>query len=241
MKNKLLAFSVTVLLVFTVFTGCQLENLYLQNADTASEKAADAYCLNPEVEAEFMSNAARASTPYMKLFEHANYSGGYYFVYSSDGNVSNFGSSYPAINDQVSSILVYNGARAKLFQHANYGGVYMFVFESVANLTIYGYNDMFSSLSWYTSSYYSNFVLLYEHAKYRGRSVVVFSSLYNLASYGLNDEVSSIRFYGTIRRKIRVYEHAGYAGFYMDFTGSYPNLSNTSFNDRISSAQIFVC
>lgn len=236
MEKKVLG-SLFVLLVIIVFTGCQLDTPKEIEIATL-EESTDTYCLNPEVEAQFFANQSKATTgPYLRMYEHTNYAGGYYFAYSSDGNISNFKNI--GINDKVSSIRVYNGARAKLWQNANYGGVYMYIFENVSNLKDYGYNDMFSSLSWYTSSYYAQFAILYEHASYKGRNVVVFSALSNLSSYGLNDKTSSLRMIGLSGKTVRLYEHASYKGFYKDFTGNYSNLKNASMNDRVSSVRVY--
>ncbi len=94
-------------------------------------------------------NAAQYLYPgsgrYVVVYENASYTGKRWIIHEGDNeaNATRF-----LLDDMISSIQCYRGARVNLYQNASYAGSVVTINNSVANLGTVGFNDTASSVLW---------------------------------------------------------------------------------------------
>ena len=169
------------------------------------------------------------TTPFIKLFEHADYAGSQLTLTESCSNLisRNF-------NDKVSSVCILWGTW-RLYEHVDYKGRQAEFGPGVYNIQEISAklgNDVLSSVQLVPS------IRLYEHAQFLGHELALTGSCSSMVPLGFNDKVSSVRIpYGTWK----LYEHVDYKGRCADFgPGNYDfqAIKDKIGNDVVSSAKL---
>jgi len=96
-----------------------------------------------------------SSGQYVVVYENTSYSGKRWIIQEGD-NESNAGRFL--LNDMISSIQCFRGARVNLYQNTSYTGAARTINSSVSNLGSLGFNDITSSVLWLAS--YPQYVYL---------------------------------------------------------------------------------
>lgn len=168
-----------------------------------------------------------SSGKYIVVYEHANYTGKRWVIHEGN-NVSRTSSFF--MNDKISSIRCFGGAKLTVYEHINYGGANMLIQENVSNLSTYNFNDTISSIKWTAPT--GKFAIIYQHSNYRGRAITITGNIRYLGDLGFNDQLSSLKLYNGAR--IRLYEHSSYTGSSY-YTSSSRSYVGSSMNDKTSS------
>lgn len=136
-------------------------------------------------------NAAQYLYPgsgrYVVVYENASYTGKRWIIHEGDNetNASRF-----LLNDMISSIQCYRGARVNLYQNAGYGGSVATINNSISNLGSLAFNDITSSILWldpYPQNIYFDFddaYLVYAP----GSDILQIAAEGNVLHYGLDWE-----------------------------------------------------
>jgi len=179
-------------------------------------------------------NLYPASGKYAVLYEHKNYTGrSYVMKYPYNVNESHLKSA--KLNDRISSIRVFGGAKVTMYRNKNYAGDAMLATYGYSNLSDYDFNDRISSVRWKAPT--GKYALLYRHKNYRGRQITVEGNISNLGSLGFNNKASSVKLYSGA--KVRLYNGYNYTGSSKYISSWKSNLSSVSFNDKASSVRLY--